>query len=301
MGRGGRSKLRILFLGTESLYSRRALEQLLEGECCLCGILIAGRAQPRQNAQPAFPELPVGCPPSVQWLAEVHDIPLRHALSLSDSEAMFCWESLAPDLLISAGFPFILPPRLLALPEFGGLNLHPSLLPAYRGPSPLFWQCRDGITETGISVHVLTERVDAGDIVAQARIPIFLGTSGVELIEQLAVAGGRAVVAATVALAAGELRRRPQCESEASYFSAPTEGDFELPLYWTAERAFRFMCGTAHWYRPYPIQVGKERIELETALDFDATATLEDPYTRSRDHLCVRFAGGVLRARERRP
>ena len=68
LGRGGRSKLRILFLGTESLYSRRALEQLLEGECCLCGILIAGRVQPRQNAQPAFPELPVRCPPSVQWL-----------------------------------------------------------------------------------------------------------------------------------------------------------------------------------------------------------------------------------------
>jgi methionyl-tRNA formyltransferase len=300
LGHGGRSKLRILFLGTESLFSQRALEQLLEGGCQLCGTLIAGPAQSVRGAPPAFPELPVARPPSVQRLAEVHDIPLHHALSLSDSEVVSCWESLAPELVVSAGFPFILPSRVLALPEFGGLNLHPSLLPAYRGPSPLFWQCRDGVAETGISVHVLTERVDAGDIVAQTRVPFPLGVLGVELIEQLAVAGGRLVVAATAALAAGELPRRPQCESAASYFPAPTDADFELPLRWSAERAFRFMRGTAHWSRPYPIKVGDERLELEAALDFDRAATLGDAFTRCGNELRVRFAAGVLRAREQR-
>ncbi len=77
-----------------------------------------------------------------------------------------------PDLLVCADFSLKIPLPLLQHTKFGGLNIHPSLVPAYRGPAPIQWQILNGETETGVSIVKLSEAFDAGEIVAQEKEPI---------------------------------------------------------------------------------------------------------------------------------
>jgi methionyl-tRNA formyltransferase len=77
-----------------------------------------------------------------------------------------------PDLILSSGFPQIFSKELLEIPKKGAVNLHPSLLPKFRGPSPFFWTIASGETESGITAHFMTEDIDGGDIIAQIKYPI---------------------------------------------------------------------------------------------------------------------------------
>ncbi len=79
-----------------------------------------------------------------------------------------------------ACFSFVLPPALLQAPRLGCYNLHPSLLPGYRGPAPLFWQRRLGEEQTGVTLHRMTPAVDAGEIVAQVGVPLPDGSSAAQ-------------------------------------------------------------------------------------------------------------------------
>jgi methionyl-tRNA formyltransferase len=77
-----------------------------------------------------------------------------------------------PDLMISAGFPWRFPPEVIALPPRGAVNVHPSLLPRHRGPHPIEWALRDGVAQTGVTLHRLGAEFDTGAILSQIAIPI---------------------------------------------------------------------------------------------------------------------------------
>ena len=77
-----------------------------------------------------------------------------------------------PDLLLCAGFPWKIPVDALAVPRFGAMNGHPSLLPEYRGPSPVAWAIRNGETEIGFTFHRMDAELDTGAILAQGTVPL---------------------------------------------------------------------------------------------------------------------------------
>jgi methionyl-tRNA formyltransferase len=80
--------------------------------------------------------------------------------------------SLRPDLIVSGGFPWRIPSEVLALPRLGAINMHPALLPRYRGPAAVEWALRNGDAELGFTIHRVAPEFDTGPILAQARIPI---------------------------------------------------------------------------------------------------------------------------------
>src|SRR6185437_5826168 len=109
---------------------------------------------------------------SVGQLAHERGVPVyvdRDLTSIPEIERL---ESLAPDLLFSFYFRHMLPPRVLAAAPLGAYNMHGSLLPKYRGRAPVNWAVLHGETETGATLHVMTARPDAGDIVDAERVPI---------------------------------------------------------------------------------------------------------------------------------
>lgn len=79
------------------------------------------------------------------------------------------------DVIITMGFPYKVPMNLIQLPKYGAYNVHFSLLPAYRGADPVFWQLRNGSSESGVTIHKMTERMDNGAIALQGRVPIMPG------------------------------------------------------------------------------------------------------------------------------
>ncbi|MGH7361195.1 MAG: methionyl-tRNA formyltransferase, partial [Candidatus Methylomirabilales bacterium] len=114
------------------------------------------------------------------------------------------------DLLLSVGYPKILPPPILEAPPHGGLNVHPSLLPRYRGPSPVFWQVALGETRSGVTVHRMTPGLDEGPILSQAEIGIVAQETTGALVLRLARLAARLVLETLDRLAVGVLPERAQ-------------------------------------------------------------------------------------------
>jgi methionyl-tRNA formyltransferase len=111
--------------------------------------------------------------------------------------------SYRPELLVVCDYGQILKPETLEIPPLGGINLHASLLPKYRGAAPVAWAIYHGETETGVTVIRMTAGVDAGPAIAQARTPIGPDETTAELEPRLAELGASLVLEAIAALAAG--------------------------------------------------------------------------------------------------
>jgi methionyl-tRNA formyltransferase len=131
-----------------------------------------------------------------------------------------------PDFIFSFYYRAMLRPPLLATPSRGALNMHGSLLPKYRGRVPVNWAIIYGETETGATLHYMTEKPDAGDIVAQTSVPILPDDTAHEVFAKVTVASELTLVRVLPALLAGSAPRRKQEAGNASYFGGrrPEDG-----------------------------------------------------------------------------
>jgi methionyl-tRNA formyltransferase len=134
-----------------------------------------------------------------------------------DVNAPEAWEriqKLEPDLLVTAAYGQILSPKLLSIPRLGGINLHGSVLPAYRGAAPIARAIQNGELESGVTVIRMTPKIDAGGIVSIARTPIGPDETAGELEDRLAQLGAPLIAEAIVTLAAGTITILPQDRSK---------------------------------------------------------------------------------------
>lgn len=156
------STKKIIFFGTAS-FAADILEKLLEEKISFTGII----SQPDRPA--GRKKIPKASP--VKILAEKKGLPLKQFETLDQSVVNFLKEE-QPDLFLVAAYGKILPKKILEIPRFGSINVHGSLLPQYRGASPIQKALLDGQTETGVSLILMNEKMDAGPILAQKKVPI---------------------------------------------------------------------------------------------------------------------------------
>lgn len=132
--------------------------------------------------------------------------------------------SYRPDILVSIGGNQIFKKNLIHAAPQGMLNLHTSLLPRYRGLMPTFWVLKNGEEETGVSVFVVDEGIDSGDILVQRRIPIHR-QSQAQLIRETKRVGMEALVEALMAIKTDTTTRLPNPDASSTYFKFPTRED----------------------------------------------------------------------------
>lgn len=297
--------LRVIYLGMFGRLSAIPLARLLAAGVQVCGVVVPAPggitdAPPILRREPIAQR--VGIPlikPLAQQtivdLAWARAIPVFEISSPGASQTLTALAQLQPDLACVSCFSLRLPDALLRLPPLGFLNIHPSLLPAYRGPAPLFWALRNGERRTGVTVHVMDEGLDTGDIVLQASIDLSDGMTGQEIERTCAELGGQLLLEAIRTLERGTLRRSRQPVG-GSYYGWPAPGDFALDTGWPARRAFNFMRGTAEWGYPYLVEVGGQRMALRSALSFAEDEHLGVPFCRSEQEVAIQFTPGVVRA-----
>jgi len=149
-----------------------------------------------------------------------------------------------PDLLVVAGFPWILPPEVLAIPRIGAVNVHAALLPRHRGPLPLFWVYHANDRLTGVTAHWMTQHVDAGDIITQSSFALPRGYPVDQLNVLNGEVAGRLVARILPSLIAGDASRQEQDEGAATAAPFVNAGaqmvDFES---WDVERVWHFLAG----------------------------------------------------------
>jgi methionyl-tRNA formyltransferase len=169
-------------------------------------------------------------------------------------------EQLAPDLLLSVFYRDLLPRRALAAARRAALNLHPSLLPAYRGRAPINWVLVRGEERTGVTLHHMIERADAGDVVGQRAIAIAPRETALSLYRKVEEAGVGLLAELLPLVAAGTAPRRPQDEAAASCFGRRRPEDGRIDWSWPAARIDRLVRAVAP---PWPGAFGE--VEGRTA------------------------------------
>ena len=305
------TNLSVLFLGMLGSLSRLPLAALLAAEVDLCGLVLPAEIVPPfqlvdngrspSSITPIRSELPtpnllqMSLAASPLALAAAHTVPAFAVRQLVAPDTIATLTALQPDVICVSCFPRRLPPAILRLPRLGCLNVHPSLLPRFRGPAPLFWALRAGVTQTGVTVHFMDEQFDTGDVALQRPFPLQDGVTHAELESSLADIAGDLLVEAVQKLTVGRLPRQPQPPGFASD-PWPTDADFELDTTWSARRAFNFMRGTGSWGRPYFIQFEGRTIWLETAVAYEPKAKLTQAIVAQSPIVQIQFSPGMLTA-----
>jgi methionyl-tRNA formyltransferase len=127
------------------------------------------------------------------------------------------FSALLPDLIVVVDFGQFLKKNVLAVPNLGAINVHPSLLPKYRGAAPIQWAVANGETETGVTVLYVTEKMDAGDIILQEKISIHDEDTALMLEPKLAEVGAVLSIRALDLIREGRVIRKPQNESQVTF------------------------------------------------------------------------------------
>jgi len=133
-------------------------------------------------------------PPAVKLAAEQSDVPVFQPKRVRDAESVAAIRAMGPEAIVVAAYGQILPKDLLELPRYGCINIHASLLPAYRGAAPINWAVINGETRTGITIMQMDEGLDTGGILAQDSIPIGPDDTAGDVTAKLSELGGSLVV-----------------------------------------------------------------------------------------------------------
>ena len=168
------------------------------------------------------PDKPVGrkqilTPPPVKVCALENNIPVFQPNTLRDGKAYEILKEINPEVIVVVAYGKILPKEILNIPKYGCVNGHASLLPKYRGASPIQWCIVCGETETGVTVMRMDEGMDTGDILDSVTTEIGAEETAEELFERLAVISADLMVDTLKKLQKGEITPTPQNQNEATY------------------------------------------------------------------------------------
>jgi UDP-4-amino-4-deoxy-L-arabinose formyltransferase/UDP-glucuronic acid dehydrogenase (UDP-4-keto-hexauronic acid decarboxylating) len=186
---------------------------------------------------------------SVAELAASHGIPVFAPEDINHPMWIDRIRSLEPDVLFSFYYRKMVKKPILDIPKAGCLNLHGSLLPAYRGRCPVNWVLVNGETETGVTLHYMTPRPDDGDIVAQAKVAIEESDTALTLHQKSAEAAATMLDEILPKLADGSAPREPQDDSKASYYGGRGPSDGEIDWTKSADAVRNLVRAVT---RPYP-------------------------------------------------
>jgi methionyl-tRNA formyltransferase len=231
--------VRTVFMGTPQ-FAVTILESLLRSSYQVLAVY----TQPDKAAGRGRP---VVFPP-VKKLGLERQIPVIQPETFKSSEAVKGLASFQPELIIVAAFGSIIPPEVLSLPKFACLNVHASLLPRHRGPSPVANTILCGDELTGVTIMLMDAGLDTGPILAQEKLGIFFKDTAGSLGSKLADVGAKLLLETLPRWLEGELKPQAQDESEATYSKLITSKDAEIDWHLSALRVWRMVRA----YNPWP-------------------------------------------------
>lgn len=165
--------------------------------------------------------------------------------------------ALEPDIIVTAAFGQILSEKFLSIPKFAVLNVHASLLPKYRGSSPIQWSIINGDETTGITIMKTVKAVDAGDMLLQKTTDIGKNETAGELFDRLALLGGDAIVEAISLVESGKVTFMPQDDALVTHCSMIGKEDGKIDFSKTAKQIDCFVRGMSPWPSAFTHYNGK--------------------------------------------
>jgi methionyl-tRNA formyltransferase len=233
-------------------------------------------------------------PPPVKLAAQDLGIPIFQPRRVREPEFVDTLRSLAPDLIVVAAYGQILPKDILRLPTFGCINIHASLLPAYRGAAPVAWAIIRGETATGITIMQMDEGMDTGALLLQEHVPIEEGDTTGTLTDKLALLGARLITEALPRIEAGTLVPLPQDDGKATLAPLLRKSDGRIDWNLSAAEIRNRVRGLSPWPGAFTLLNGKliKLLEVEVAAGSGDPGAVQVTENRS---LLVGTGNGLLR------
>lgn len=286
--------MKIVFMGTPD-FAVPSLKALVEAGYEICGVFT-------QPDKPKNRGMKLQASPIKEYALSV-GLPVFQPAKMRDGEALRILEKLSPELIVVAAYGKILPTDILSLPQLGCINVHSSLLPRYRGAAPINWAILNGEDETGVTIQVMAEGVDTGDILAYAKTPIDINENAAQLFDRLALMGAQLLAETVKGLESGIVRAVAQDNALASY--APMLSREQSPMDWnrTARQLHDQVRGLYPWPAATMVLDGVRCKILRTALVSGITDKVGGTVLQA-DKCGLRIAcgdGGVIEVLELQP
>ena len=232
----------IVFMGTPD-FAVPSLQKLKE-EGHRIAAVVTQPDRPRGRGRRSLPS-------PVKQAALDYGLPVLQPEKIRDPDSVAALEALAPELIVTAAYGQILPQHILDLPEKGCINVHASLLPAYRGAAPIHWALIRGEKKTGITIMKMDAGMDTGDIILQESIYITPRDNVGTLHNKLAQLGSELLVQAVELIRLDEHAGVPQDHSQASYAPLLKKEHERVDWLQTAEQLVNHFRGMNPWPGAY--------------------------------------------------
>lgn len=226
-------------------------------------------------------------PGSIQSLAFEHSIPFIKLNKDFDNAATQI-QSCQPDIILVSCYARLLPETILSLANKGCFNVHPSLLPAFRGPDPIFWQFQQGVSHFGVTVHRISKSFDSGNIVAQQSVKIKDNCRWNKATDLLANIAAELVLNLLDDIEYNCVTEVKQDESKASYQPFPVHKDYEISIKWTAKRIYNFICAYQNDNVYFICKINNKEVKLIKALSYQSYA-----YDEIHDEKVIRQGNNI--------
>ena len=230
--------MRVVFMGTPDIAAT-----------CLKKILETGHDVVAVYTQPDRPKnrgMKLAFSP-VKEVALAHQLPVFQPENFREEETVEQLRALQPDVVAVVAYGRILPQKVLDVPQKGCINIHASLLPAYRGSAPYQWAVLDGLAETGVTAMYLCREMDAGNMIDTAKTPIGENETAGELLDRLAVLGADLLDRTLHAIADGTVQAVPQDHSKATYAPMLDKSMCPIDFTKTARQVHNHVRGMNPW------------------------------------------------------
>jgi methionyl-tRNA formyltransferase len=249
-------KKRVIFMGTPE-FAAPSLKAVLNGDYDV----VAVYTQPDKEAGRGrhITSTPV------KELALSEGLKVAQPETLKDKTVVEHIAGLNPDLIVVAAYGRIVTPEILAIPEFGCLNVHPSLLPCYRGSSPVATAILQGDEITGVTVMLMDKGLDTGPILVQRKTPIETEDTTGSLTTKLANLGAQLLVETLPQWLDGTIKPQPQDDSRASYTKVISKEHGQMDWRLTALELWRRVRAYEPWPGCYTLWQGK-RLKINKAI-----------------------------------
>ena len=230
--------MRIVFMGTPD-FAAASLHRLLDEGFDVVGVFTQPDRPKGRGMELAFSP--------VKELALEAGLPVYQPEKMRDGTALAILRELQPDILVVVAYGRILPDELLALPRFGAVNVHGSLLPKYRGAAPIQWAVLNGDEITGVSTMYLAHDMDAGDLIYTAETAIGEFETSGELFDRLMVLGAELLAETVRSIALGTAVRTAQDPSAATYTKMLDKSMSPIDWSRTPRQIVKQICGLDPW------------------------------------------------------
>lgn len=230
--------MRIVFMGTPD-FAAASLNKLLEEKFDVAAVFTQPDKPKGRGMELAFSP--------VKEIALEHNIPIYQPLKMNDGTALEIIKEIAPDILVVVAYGRILPDSILAVPKYGAINVHGSLLPAYRGAAPIQWAVLSGDKITGVSTMYLASEMDTGDVIYTAETEIGEKETSGQLFDRLMEMGADLLVKTLRDIDSGIAPRTAQDHSKASYVKMLDKS--HCPIDWnkTPRQVLKWIYGLQPW------------------------------------------------------